>query len=322
MLEGAWSIPEVEAVGASTSVPLTVGAWSAQFFLPGVPPMEGQDGHWVLFTSVDPSFFEVMGISLVAGRGIAKPDQAGAEAVVVVNQAAVRRFWPEEDPLGKEIVALHSGLRYRVVGVVRDTKAESMDGSTRPLFHFAYAQFPTATVKLVARGPAAPGKVAASLRGAVRAVHPDLVILAETTLADQRSVLLLPARLAAGLLSLFGGLAAVLASLGLYGAVSSVVSCRTREVVIRISLGADTRDVVGTVVGGVMRTVLAGAAVGLAATFGLSRLLDRFLIGVGPHDLITLTAVPLLLGVIALLAAFLPARRAARADPAGVLRYQ
>ena len=181
---------------------------------------------------------------------------------------------------------------------------------------------PAANVRLVARGRPTPPEIAAALRRTVREADTDLVIIAETTLDEQLSVVLFPARLAAGLLSVFGLLALGLASIGLYGVVSFAVSRRTREVGIRMSLGADASEVVGMVVRGAMGMVLVGAAIGLVATLGLSRLLDWFLIGIGPYDLVTFAAVPLLLCSVALLAAFVPARRAARVSPVRALRHE
>ncbi|MCK5652300.1 MAG: ABC transporter permease, partial [Gemmatimonadetes bacterium] len=282
LLDRARSLPGIEAIAASTVVPLTVGSWSAPFTIPGVDPPEGWDSHRVTFGSVDPDFFDVMGISLVAGRGITELDREGTEPIVVVNEAAARRFWPDGDPLGKEIVSVRSALSHRVVGVARDTKSQSLDDAPEPLFYFSHAQLPSANVRLVARGRPTSPEIAAALRRAVREVDTDLVIIAETTLDEQLSVVLFPARLAAGLLSVFGALALGLACIGIYGVVSFAVSRRTREVGIRMSLGADARDVVGMVVRGAMGMVLAGAAVGLAATLALSRLLDWFLIGIGP----------------------------------------
>jgi ABC-type antimicrobial peptide transport system permease subunit len=149
-----------------------------------------------------------------------------------------------------------------------------------------------------------------------------LVIIAETTLDEQLSVVLFPARLAAGLLSIFGFLGLGLACIGLYGVVSFAVSRRTREVGIRMSLGAEAREVIGMVVRGAMGMVAAGVALGLVTTLGLSSLLDWFLIGIGPRDLLTFTAVPIVLCAVALTAAFVPARRAARVSPLQALRYE
>jgi predicted permease len=320
LLARARSLPGIEAVGSSTSVPLTQGGWSAPFTIPGVDPPEGWDSHRVAFGSIDPDFFEVVGISLVAGRGITRLDREGTEPVVVVNEAAVRRFWPGEDALGREIVAMRSGLSHRVVGVAGDTKSQSLDDAPEPLFYFSHAQLPAANVRLVARGLPTPPEIAAALRRSVREVDTDLVIIAETTLDEQLSVVLFPARLAAGLLSVFGLLAMGLASIGLYGVVSFAVSRRTREVGIRMSLGADAGEVVGMVIRSAMGMVLVGAAIGLVTTLGLSRLLDWFLIGIGPYDLVTFAAVPLVLCSVALLAAFVPARRAARVNPVRALR--
>lgn len=322
LIDQGRSHPGIEAFGTSTSVPLTMGSWSARFTIPGVDPPAGWSSHQVTFTSVDPGFLEVMGISLIAGRGITRLDREGTEPVVVVNEAAARRFWPGEDPLSKEIRAVQSGLSHRVVGLVVDTRTQNLDGVPEPLLYFSYAQLPTANVRLVARGQQASSEITAALRRAVREVDTDLVIIAETTLEEQLSAALFPTRVAAGLLSVFGLLALGLACIGLYGVVSFVVSRRTREIGIRMSLGAEAGDVIKMVVRGALGMVVTGVAVGLAATLVLSRLLDWFLIGTSPYDLVTFTVVPFLLLAVAVLAAFLPARRAARVSPLTALRYQ
>ncbi|MFG1690734.1 ABC transporter permease [Gemmatimonadota bacterium] len=322
LIERARSYPGIDAIGASNSVPLTAGGWSAAFTIPGVDPPEGWSSHMQIFNSIDPGFFDVMGIPLIAGRGITSHDEERTEHVVVVNEAAARRFWPDEEPLGQKIIAVQSGLSHRVVGVVGDTRLERLGASAECLLYFSHAQIPTSNVRLVATGGLTPLEIAVALQQAVQEVDENLVIVAVTTLDEQLSVLLFPARLAAGLLCVFGLLALGLACIGVYGVVSFTVSRRTREVVIRMSLGAEARDVVRMAVRSAMGMVLAGVAVGLAATLVLSRLLDRFLIGIDPYDLVTFTAVPLLLCAVALLASWVPARRAALESPVRALKYR
>lgn len=322
ILERARSLPRVNDVAASTSIPLTIGSWSARFSIPGVEPQPGDSGHWMLFSSVDPSFFDMMGIPVVAGRAFTSLDRAGAEPVVVVNETAARRFWPGERPLDKEIVTGALGRLHRVVGVVKDTKHQTLGAEAAPTFFFSYAQLPTANVRFIARAESAPAETAVRLRRAAEAVDPNLVIITETTLDAQLAVSLLPSRLTAGLLGVFSVLALALVCLGVYGSVSSAVRCRTREVVIRISLGANARSVTGMVVRHTMIMVLLGVTVGLAGALGLSGLLDRLLVGIAPHDMNTFIAVPLILWLVALVAAYVPARRAARTDATLALRYE
>jgi predicted permease len=322
LAERARSLPGVEGIGLSNGIPLTVGNWRADYIVPGVDPPEGRDGHQVIYYSIDSEFFNTMGIALLAGRGITAFDRGGTEPVVVVSEAAARRFWPGADPLGREVVALNSNRVHRVVGVARDVKIERPDEDPQPLFYLSYAQTPVNNVRLIARGLASPRELAAALREVVRAVDDDLVILAETTMGEQLSLVLFPSRLAAGLLGAFGVMALTLAVIGLYGVVSFAVSRRTQEVGIRIALGANTGAVVGMVVRGAMRVVFVGVVVGLAAAWFLARLLSWFLVAVQPRDPITLISVPLLLCGVALIATLVPARRASKVSPVQALHYE
>jgi predicted permease len=321
LAEEARSLPGVAGVGLSNGIPLSVGTWRADYVVPGVDPPEGRHGHRVVYYSIDSEFFDAMGIALVAGRGITTFDRDGTEPVVVVSETAARRFWPGADPLGREVITLGSNRVHRVVGVARDVKIERPDEDPQPLFYLSYAQTPVTNVRLIARGLATPRELAATLRDVVRAVDDDLVILAETTMGEQLSLVLFPSRLAAGLLGVFGVMALTLAIIGLYGVVSFAVSRRTQEVGIRMALGANTGAVVGMVVRGAMGVVLVGVATGLVAAWFLAQLLSWFLVGVQPRDPITLVSVPLLLCGVALLAAFVPARRASKVSPVQALRY-
>jgi predicted permease len=303
-------------------IPLGVGFQTRGIDIPGVDPPPGEDHHEIAFNIVSPTYLEVMEIPVVAGRGINREDQEGSDPVVVISETAARRYWPGENPLGREIVTPRDEQAYRIVGVAKDTKVWTIGEEFRPYIYFARAQNTTSSIMMVARGGIPEVQIVGELRRLVREVDPRLVIMDAKTMTEHLSVMLFPPRMAALLLGVFGLLALVLASTGLYGVVAFTVSRRVREVGIRMSLGADERAVVRMVLRGAMGLVLTGAVIGLALTAGLTQLISQFLYGISATDPITFLSVPLVLAAVALVAAFLPARRASRVDPVEALRAE
>jgi predicted permease len=322
LVELARALPGAELVGVSNGVPLSEATWQADFSLPGVDPPVGHETHRVHYLAADDAFLPAMGIPVLEGRGITTEDQEGTEPVVLVNQAAARRFWPGEEALGKEVRPQGWGSTFRVVGVVRATKVASLREDPTPLFVFARRQFQRRTGQLwmVARGGARQEDLVSALRRAVREADPELVIVQAKTMSEHISLSLFLPRLGALLLGSFGLMALALATVGLYGVVSYSASRRTREVGIRIALGADQGEVIRMVVRDGMGVVLAGGLVGLGASLLLARLLAQYLIGIGPLDPVTLGGVTLALLAASAIAAFVPARRASRVSPTTALK--
>jgi len=315
-------IPGIAAVGSSSGIPLAQGIWHGDYVIPGIDPPLGRDAHHLPHYAVDHRFLEVMGIELASGRGITTHDGRGTEPVVLVSESAAGRFWPGESPLGKQIVQSVSGTAYRVVGIVRDVKILGLGEAPQPVLFLAQAQGRGRNLWLVARGQPSPPEIAAGLHRVVRDFDEELVVMLETTLEEQVAVKLFPFRLAVGLLSVFGLMALVLAAIGLYGVVSFSVVRRTREVGIRLSLGAVNNRVMWMLVRGALVVVVVGGLIGLAAAAGAAQLLRYFLIGVRPVDPVTVLSVPLILWGVAAAAAIVPARRASRANPVTALRYE
>lgn len=309
----------IEVLGAAGSIPL-LNRNTISITTPGMDSADGPRGRSVARYRVDDEYLDAMGIPLLSGRGIEASDGEEAEPVVLVSQAAVRRFWPDESPLGQEIVA--RGRGYRVIGVVGDVKVQFLGDPPEPTVYFSMEQWPPSERFLVARGPGEPGAMIAGLRRALLDLDPNMLVLQAQTMKDRIGINLYPMRLAAAYLGTFGLMALLLAAIGLYGVVSLSVSRRTREVGIRMSIGADAGRVVGMVLKGSLRSVAIGAAIGLVLAIGLARLIQSFLFGVEAADPATLIAVPLLLGSVAALAAFVPARRASRVDPVEALRTE
>ena len=320
--ERAAAIPGVERVATAEILPLGIGFQTRNFDIPGVDPPPGDDHHNIGFNVVSADYFDVMEIPVVAGRGITHADQEGSSPVVAISETAARRYWPGADPIGNEIVASRDERVFRIVGVVKDTKVWTIGEEFRPYIYFARSQNPTSSIMLVARGGIPEAQIVGELRRTVREVDPRLVIMDSKTMTEHLSVMLFPPRMAALLLGVFGLLALVLASTGLYGVVAFTVSRRVREVGIRMSLGADSGSVIKMVLKGAMALVLIGSIIGLTITAGLTQLIAQFLYGVSAIDPVTFLGVPLVMVGVALLAAFLPARRASRVDPVVALRSE
>ncbi|MFG1691229.1 ABC transporter permease [Gemmatimonadota bacterium] len=321
LLDRVRAEPGIEAAASAHRLPLGLGSSTQTFAIPGVESPPDADGFQLPFYRISPGFLETLGIPLVAGRDLTEADRLDAPSVVLVNEAAARTFWPGENPVGKEIRQAPGGTPRQVVGVLGDTKLERLGEAPKPAVYFPRAQSRDNDVHLVARGNLSPPEVVASLRRIVREVNPGLVLMEAKTMEGHLSVMLFPPRMAALLLGACGLLALALATLGLYGVVSFAVSRRTREVGIRMSMGADEKAVIGMVLRGAMTVVAVGGVVGLLIAFALAQLIRQFLFGMGPSDPVTLLGVPLLLGGVAALAAYIPARRASRVNPVEALRH-
>jgi len=318
----ARALPGIEAATAATHIPFFGSASGGFYTSGGADRRSTEEALNVQREEVDPAFFETMGIPLMAGRAFTEEDRPGSLRVVIVNQTAASWFWPGEDPLGRELLPSGSERGYRVVGVVGDTKVERLREPAKPLLYFPIAQTLDPDLFLVARGRPAAEEIADMLRRMVREVNPSLMVMETKTMEENIGVILYPARMAALLLGVFGVLALALAAVGLYGIVSFSVTQRTREMGIRMSVGATPRRLTLTVVEGAMRLVAIGGAVGLAAALGLAQLVRHTLYGTESLDVLTVAAVCLVLGATGATAAWLPARRVGRIDPLVALRYE
>ena len=317
----------VEAASWSSALPLGLDAGRRFVALQGYQPAPGEDME-IHFNVVGPGYFEAMRIPVVQGRSVNTMDTRGAPGVVVVNEAFVRRYWPGENPLGKRLsvgVITENDrpvFPLEVVGVVRDGKYVTLGEDPRPFIFYPHAQNYESAMTVVIRAPGDPGRVAEEVRAAVRSLEPRLPVYDVKTLDEHLGLALFPVRMAAGLLALMGALALVLAATGLYGVMSYSVSQRAREIGIRMALGARPRDVLALVLRRGMGLVLVGMILGLAGALALARLLRFLLFGIGPADPLAIAGMTALLLAVALLACYLPARRATQVDPMTALRYE
>jgi putative ABC transport system permease protein len=287
-------------------------------------------GPWGDIRIVTPGFFETLKIPLLRGRYLSDDDRDGSRPVAVVDQEFVRRYWPNDDPIGKRFTfgppdGVTDTTRNEwidVVGVVGHTAHEGLDADPRLQLYLPYRQIPRPFMAVAVRTSGSPERYVNLARSAVRSVDPDQPISAVSNMEELLSRAAGQRRLSMMLLSLFSGIALVLASVGIYGVMSYSVTQRARELGVRIALGADRSDVLRLVLRQGMRLALVGIGIGLVAAFGLTRLIESQLYGVAATDPLTFVLVAGILALTALLANLLPALRAMRMDPAVVLREE
>ena len=271
------------------------------------------------FNIVDTAYFRTMGIELVAGRGFTAADARGAPPVVVINETLAARLWPGRNPLGMRLIR---GQEYEVIGIARDGKYVDLNEEQRPFMFFAADQHYAPAMTLHVRAGGADARIVESIREELRTVHPDVALESPMPLARRIGFSLLPQRLAAGLIGAFGVLGLVLAAAGVYGVMSYQVAQRMREFGIRIALGAKDADVAKLVLRGGIGLAIGGAIAGAALAAGVTRLLTGMLFGLSPLDPVTFGAVGATLAAVAVVASWVPARRALRVDPTVSLRSE
>jgi predicted permease len=304
------ALPGVTAASWTSAIPLGLGA-SRRYVEPeGYQRRQGEDMEFH-YAMVGPKLFETLELPIVRGRAIAESDRAGAPGAAVVNESFARRFWPNGDALGKRIT---SGSEYTIVGIARDGKYLSLADGERPYMYFPALQSP-ANVQLVIRSSGEPRALIAAVRREISAAAPTWQALNPRTMDDQIATSLLPQRIAAGVLWLFGLVALLLAAVGLYGVIAYSVTTRTREIGVRIALGAQRGDVVRSVVRESLTLVTIGMLVGVPAAWATTRLISGFLLGVTSSDPVAYAVAILVLAGVTLAASWLPARRASRVDP-------
>ena len=329
------ALPGVRAVGAVNALPLvtTIGDWS--FSIEGRPPApQGTPGPAADWQVATDGFFEAMAIRIIRGRGFTAADRAGSAPVVVINEMAARRFWPNESALGKRIQlgGTADSLPRVVIGIATDVKHKGLDQETRTEMYLPHAQFPSTIpdsqgatprpMTVVLRTALDPSSLTADARRIVRALDPTLPIAQVRPLDAVFAGSVSVPRLAMLLLVTFGLLSLILAAVGVYAVIAYSVSRRTNEIGIRIALGARQRDVVRLVVLQGVRPAVAGLALGILGAWAGTRLMRRLLFEVSPTDVLSFAVAALVLGAIAIAATAFPARRAAAVDPATALRME
>ena len=312
------ALPGVRSTSLARSVPLGLSYDRRGIQIPGRERKPGEDMEFG-WNAVGPDYFAMMQIPIVRGRSFSLQDRPGSSAVVIVNETFANHFWPGENALGRTFSNGESTME--IVGVARDSKYGSLAEENRPFFYVAYEQQYDPGMTLHVRTASDPVQILAALRREASSLDSALPMQI-VTMNDHLAVSLFPQRIGATLLGVFGLLGLGLAAVGLYGVIAYAVSRRTREIGIRMALGADAIDVRRMVVKQGMVLAATGIGIGLALALALTRFTSSFLYGISASDPITYAGIAALLAVVAFIASYIPARRATRVDPMSALRYE
>jgi putative ABC transport system permease protein len=323
------ALPGAQSVALASDLPLS-GSTSA-----GPIELEGRHetpagGEFRMYRHrVTPGFFSTLGIPLVKGRDFTVDDHLQAPRVAIISETMARRYWPDEDPIGKRLREDSRGDPtpnpwLSIVGVVGEVKYRGLpqNPNADPDVYMPLAQAPVGNLFLAARSGVDPNSLVAAVRGVLQKLDPNLPAYEVTTMAEQVTNQTTRSRFSAWLLGVFGALALALAAIGIYSVMAYAVEQRSREIGVRVALGARAGDVLKMVIGQGMRLALAGVALGLGAALALTQLMKRLLFGVGATDPLTYGAIALLLTLVALLACYVPARRATKVDPLVAIRCE
>ncbi len=327
VLDRVRALPGVEGAAVGTHIPLTDSHGRTDITIEGMAlPRPGNYPHPDVHT-VSPGFVAALGIPLLRGRTLTDADNENAPPVGMINAMVARQFFPNEDPVGRRFMFGHPSAKNApkwctIVGVVGDTKMYGLANPARLEVYVPFRQDANSDMTLVVKSGADPAALTSAIREAVQSIDKDQPLIAISTMKELVSNSLATRRMTLVLLGLFSGLALVLGAIGIYGVISYSVAQRTHEIGIRMALGAPRRGVFRLVVGEGLKLAGAGIAVGIVAAFGLARLMSSLLYGVSATDFETFAGVAILLALVAMLACYVPARRAMRVDPMVALRYE
>lgn len=329
LLEKLRATRGVYSAGAATTLPVTGTGSAIHFNIEGRAPKSPHDYVIIGYRPVTAGYLETLGVPLIRGRFVTQSDTEKAPYVAVINQAAVRQYFPDSDPIGKRIqlgASPDASVPWmEVVGIVGDLK-QDLAGDPKAEMYVPVRQgdslLPVFALSVVMRTERDPLSEASALRSAVRDINPNQPLVRVRTMEENISAAVSEPRFRAILLAIFAGAALVLAVVGLYGLMVYTVNQRLHEIGIRIALGADRGDVLRMVIAQGLKLAISGVMVGVLSSLALGRILSGFLYGVSPTDPMTIVGVAVLLTLVALLASYLPARRATRVDPMVALRYE
>jgi len=325
LLERLRALPGVQSAGAVYPLPLSGAEEGMGFGIEGRPPATPGERRNAGPRWVSPDYFKALKIQLLKGRVFTESDGAEAPLVLVINEAMARQYWPNEDPIGGRVAFNGLGnqpIWREIVGVVKDVRHTALDTESKPQMYFPFTQFPSPFMTLVARTDGDPLSLVAAARSQVQAIDRDQPISNIHTMEELLAKSVSQRRFNLLLLAIFAGVALLLAVVGIYGVMSYSVEQRTHEIGVRMALGGGAADVLRLLLGQGMKLVAIGVAIGLAAAFGLTRLISALLFDVRATDPVTFVTLALLLTVVALLACYIPARRATKVDPIVALRRE
>ena len=326
LLERMRNLKGVQVAGASFGMPLTPFGFALTFDVRGRPPVAPGKEPGAQIRMATPDYFKAMGIAMVKGRNFTDADRLGAPKVALITEAAAKRFFPGEDPIGKHVsFGMSEGdnvLEGEIVGIVKDVKQASLAQAAEPQFWTAVAQYPMSSFNVVLHTTVDPFTVVREARRAVHDLDPDLAIAQVKTLDQMVADAVAQPRFYMTLLTVFATLALVLCAIGIYGVIAYLVSQRAREIGIRIALGATPGAVIAMIVREGATMVGIGLIAGVGGALALTRLMSALLFGTEANDLTTYIAVIALLAIVALAASCVPALRASRVDPALAMRAE
>jgi putative ABC transport system permease protein len=317
------SLPGVRGASYISSLPLNLDFNSGNIYVEGQPFTRASDLPNMPYGLVWPRYFEAMGIPLLQGRDFTMRDDKEESRFVIVNETFARRFWPGQNPIGKRLSrGVPDNPRYEVIGVAKDGKYWSLGEAPKPFVYFPMAREYSNDVSLIVNTSVKPQSMITTIRREVERLDANLPLYDVNTMSEHLRLSLFPLRAGAWVAGGFALLALLLAGLGIYGVMAYTVSQRTREIGLRMALGAEARDVMKLVVRQGMRLALIGLAIGLAGAIALTWLMSSVLYGVSSTDVVTFAGVTLILGSVVLIACYLPARRAVKVDPIVALRSE
>ena len=320
------AIPGVQQAGVITTLPLRKGPTTG-FRIEGRPILPFDKWVPTSFRSVSPDYFRAMNIPIMQGRGFTEQDNETVPVKVLINQALAQRDFPGESAIGKRITLRNTSVNnepiwFEIIGITANVRSLELKEEAPPEFYFTIKQSPFEQMSMVIRSTVEPGSLAPSLRQAVAEVNKSVPVSDIKTMEHIVSESVTQPRFNLFLLGLFSGIALLLSAAGIYGVTAYTVTQRTQELGIRLALGAQMRDILKMILGQGMIVIGIGLVIGLAAAFALTRLMRSLLFGIGENDPATFGAITLVLLLVALVACYIPARRAAKVDPLIALKYE
>ncbi len=322
LLQRVKTLPGVDSVAITTALPLSTFEAASSYIVEGQPlPSDGSlpIANWRI---VSPEYFQVLSMPVIQGRTFTERDTKDVPPVVIINQNMARTAFPNQDPIGRRLTIGGEKTPSQIVGVVGDVRHSGLDAEPKPEMYVSYLQTPRAAYTVAVRTKVDPASMAASVRNEIQGIDKDQPIAAVKTMNEMRAESLAQVRFNTLVLSVFAVLGLVLAGVGIYGVAAYSVSQRTHEIGIRMALGAQPQSVLRLVLRQGMFFALIGVAIGLVASYAVTRVMRSLLFGVTATDPITFVIVAVVLAVVALLANYVPARRATRVDPLTALRYE
>jgi putative ABC transport system permease protein len=321
VLERVKTLPEVQQAGATSYLPLS-GAIRFVFFCPEGHVCQGVGKDpLIAMRQVTPTYFDAAHTPLLNGRVFSERDTSAAQPVVIVNETTAKRYWPDQNPIGRHLANSRDMIQREVIGVVADVKFNTLNATSSEEMYLPSAQSPWPAMTLLVRSSGDFRSLVPAVRAKIAEVYPTLPVSGILSMEDVVSTSVAQPRLIMQFVGVFAGFALLLSAIGIYGVMAYSVTQRKQELGIRVALGAAPRDILRLVVGQGMTLTLIGVAVGVLTSLLLTRLISTLLFGVRAIDPIAFAGSALVLAVAALIACYLPARRATQVDPIVVLRF-